>query len=46
VEASRLALTGKTIGIWQHLGVVGIYVLVLFVLAVIFFNRKLKSDNK
>jgi ABC-type multidrug transport system permease subunit len=46
VEASRLALTGKTIGIWEHIGVVGIYVLVLFVLAVIFFNKKLKSDNK
>jgi len=46
VEASRLALSGETTGIWQHLGVVGIYVLVLFVLAIIFFNKRLKSDNK
>jgi len=46
VEASRLALSGEAAGIWHHLGVVAIYVLVLFVLAVIFFNRKLKSDNK
>jgi len=46
VEASRLALSGETASIWQHLGVVGIYVLVLFVLATVFFKRKLKSDNK
>ena len=46
VEASRLALSGETVGIWQHFGVVGIYVLVVFMLAVIFFNRKLKSDDK
>ncbi len=46
VQASRLALSGETAGIWQHLGVVGIYVLILFALAVIFFNKKMKSDNK
>jgi ABC-2 type transport system permease protein len=46
VEASRLALSGEFAGIWQHLGVVIIYALVFFVLTVIFFNRKMKSDNK
>jgi ABC-2 type transport system permease protein len=46
VEASRLALSGEMAGIWQHIGVVVIYTLAVFVLAVIFFNRKLKSDNK
>ena len=37
VEASRLALSGEAGGIWQHLGVVSVYVLALFALAVIFF---------
>jgi hypothetical protein len=41
-----LALSGEMAGIWQHIGVVVIYTLAVFVLAVIFFNRKLKSDNK
>ncbi|MBN1699912.1 MAG: ABC transporter permease [Spirochaetales bacterium] len=46
IEASRAALSGRTENILYHLAIVSVYILVFFLLAVIFFNIKMKSDNK
>ncbi len=45
IEASRIVLSGRPDGLWIHLGVVCLYALVFFVLAVLFFRRKMRSDN-
>jgi ABC-2 type transport system permease protein len=45
IEASRIVLSGRPDPIWIHLGVVCLYALVFFVLAVFFFHRKMSSDN-
>ena len=46
IEASRIVLSGRQENLWLHLGVVCLYALVFFVLAVFFFRRKMRSDNK
>ena len=46
IEASRIVLTGSQDNIWIHLLIVGIYAVLFCFLAVYFFNRKMKSDNK
>ncbi len=46
IEASRIVLAGGQDNIWIHLLVVGIYAVLFFFLAVYFFSRKMKSDNK
>ncbi|MDD2330187.1 MAG: ABC transporter permease [Bacteroidales bacterium] len=45
IEASRIVLSGRQENLWLHLGVVCLYALVFFVLAVFFFRRKMRSDN-
>ena len=46
IEASRIVLSGRPDDTWGHLGVVCLYALVFFILAVIFFRRKRRSDKK
>jgi ABC-2 type transport system permease protein len=46
IEASRIVLAGRQDNIWIHLMIVSIYAVLFFLLAVYFFNRKMKSDNK
>ncbi|HOO42687.1 MAG TPA: ABC transporter permease [Bacteroidales bacterium] len=46
IEASRIVLSGRPDNLWIHLGVVCLYALVFFVLAVFFFGRKMRSDNR
>ena len=46
IEASRIVLAGSQDNIWIHLLIVSIYAVLFFLLAVYFFNRKMKSDNK
>ena len=46
IEASRIVLAERPDNIWIHLLIVGVYAVVFFLLAVYFFNRKMKSDNK
>jgi ABC-2 type transport system permease protein len=46
IEASRIVLSGRQDNIWIHLLIVGIYAVLFFFLAVYFFYRKMKSDNK
>jgi ABC-2 type transport system permease protein len=46
IEASRIVLSGRPDNLWIHLGIVCLYALVFFVLAVFFFRRKMRSDNK
>ncbi|HYX07896.1 MAG TPA: ABC transporter permease [Bacteroidales bacterium] len=46
IEASRIVLSGKQDNIWIHLLIVSIYAVLFFLLAVYFFNKKMKSDNK
>lgn len=46
IEASRIVLSGRQDNIWIHLLIVSIYAILFFLLAVYFFNRKMKSDNK
>ncbi|MFA5302713.1 MAG: ABC transporter permease [Bacteroidales bacterium] len=45
IEASRIVLSGRPDPVWIHLGVVCLYALVFFILAVFFFRRKMRSDN-
>jgi len=46
IEASRIVLSGRQDDTWVHLGVACLYALVFFMLAVVFFRRKMRSDNK
>ncbi len=46
IEASRIVLSGRSDNLWIHLGVVCLYALVFFILAVFLFRRKMRSDNK
>lgn len=46
IKASRIVLAGRQDNIWIHLLIVSIYAILFFLLAVYFFNRKMKSDNK
>ncbi len=46
IEASRIVLSGRPDNLWIHLGVVCLYALVFFVLAVFFFRRKMRSDYR
>ena len=46
IEASRSALAGKIQNIWFHLAIVCIYAIVFIIIAVISFNRMMKSDIK
>jgi len=46
IEASRIVLSDRQDDTWVHLGVACLYALVFFMLAVVFFRRKMRSDNK
>lgn len=46
IEASRIVLSGRQDNIWIHFLIVSIYAVLFFLLAVYFFKRKMRSDNK